>query len=86
MHGHFFYVLSSNVKTYVVTDILYILILFLAGNIFISYNTNLEECQHSGDEGFDENDTPGPRKRTPIYKIGTLHLTLTKKLKREFTL
>ena len=59
---------------------------FLTGNIFISYNTNLEECQHSGDEGFDENDTPGPRKRTPIYKIGTLHLTLTKKLKREFTL
>ena len=85
MHGHFFYVLSSNVKT-LVTDILYILLLFLTGNIFISYNTNLEECQHSGDEGFDENDTPGPRKRTPIYKIGTLHLTLTKKLKREFTL
>ena len=53
----------------------------MAGNIFISYNTNLEECQHSGDEGFDENDTPGPRKRAPIYKIGTLHLTLTKKLK-----
>ena len=55
----------------------------MAGNIFISYNTNLEECQHSGDEGFDENDTPGPRKRTPIYKIGTLHLTLTKKLKEQ---
>lgn len=46
------------------------------GNIFISYNTNLEECQHSGDEGFDENDTPGPRKRVPIYKIGDLgHVT-----------
>lgn len=43
---------------------------FLSGNIFISYNTNMEECQYSGDEGFDENDTSGPRKRTPIYKIG----------------
>ena len=30
----------------------------------------MEECQHSGDEGFDENDTPGPRKRMPVYKIG----------------
>ena len=30
----------------------------------------MEECQHSGDEGFDENDTPGPRKKIPIYKIG----------------
>ena len=45
-------------------------IFFLSGNIFISYNTNMEECQYSGDEGFDENDTSGPRKRTPIYKIG----------------
>jgi len=46
------------------------------GNIFISYNTNMEECQYSGDEGFDENDTSGPRKRTPIYKIGDLgHVT-----------
>lgn len=46
------------------------------GNIFISYNTSMEECQHSGDEGFDENDNPGPRKRTPIYKIGDLgHVT-----------
>lgn len=34
----------------------------------------MEECQHSGDEGFDENDTPGPRKRTPIYKIGKISL------------
>ena len=87
MHGHFFYVLSSNVKTWLQTLIfVHSLTFFWTGNIFISYNTNLEECQHSGDEGFDENDTPGPRKRTPIYKIGTLHLTLTKKLKREFTL
>ena len=45
-------------------------ILFLTGNIFISYNATMEECQHSGDEGFDENDTPGPRKRMPVYKIG----------------
>lgn len=36
----------------------------------------MEECQYSGDEGFDENDTPGPRKRMPIYKIGDLgHVT-----------
>lgn len=34
----------------------------------------MEECQYSGDEGFDENDTPGPRKRMPIYKIGRLHV------------
>lgn len=40
------------------------------GNIFISFSADVEECQHSGDEGFEENDTPGPRKRTPIYKIG----------------
>lgn len=46
------------------------------GNIFISYITNMEECQHSGDEGFDENDTPGPRKKIPTYKIGDLgHVT-----------
>ncbi|KAJ7309929.1 Mitosis inhibitor protein kinase wee1 [Desmophyllum pertusum] len=42
------------------------------GNIFISYSTDVDECHHSGDEGFDENDTPGPRKRTPLYKIGDL--------------
>lgn len=41
-----------------------------AGNIFISFSADVEECQHSGDEGFEENETPGPRKRTPIYKIG----------------
>lgn len=81
-----FFVLSSNQYKNLVTDVKFILILFLAENIFISYNTNLEECQHSGDEGFDENDTHGPRKRVPIYKIGTLHLTLTKKLKRQFSL
>lgn len=46
------------------------------GNIFISFSADVEECQHSGDEGFEENDTPGPRKRTPIYKIGDLgHVT-----------
>ncbi|KAL9984171.1 hypothetical protein ACROYT_G006438 [Oculina patagonica] len=46
------------------------------GNIFISYNTDVDECQNSGDEGFDENDTPGPRKRMPLYKIGDLgHVT-----------
>ena len=43
-----------------------------SGNIFISYNTDIDECHHSGDEGFDENDTPGPRKRMPLYKIGTI--------------
>lgn len=46
------------------------------GNIFISYSSGIDECNHSGDEGFDENDTPGPRKRTPLYKIGDLgHVT-----------
>ena len=45
-----------------------------SGNIFISYGRDLEECHHSGDEGFDENEGLGPRKRTPIYKIGKYHV------------
>ena len=51
------------------------MIFFFIGNIFISYNASMEECQHSGDEGFDENDTPGPRKRITIYKIGKNNIT-----------
>lgn len=45
---------------------------YFSGNIFISFNTDVDECHNSGDEGFDENETPGPRKRMPLYKIGTL--------------
>ena len=45
---------------------------YFSGNIFISFNTDVDECHNSGDEGFDENETPGPRKRMPLYKIGML--------------
>lgn len=51
----------------------YILPFFhFSGNIFITFNTDVDECHNSGDEGFDENETPGPRKRMPLYKIGIL--------------
>ena len=59
-------------------------IFFLSGNIFITYNTGIDECNHSGDEGFDENDTPGPRKRTPLYKIGTLGSAAYMIMKRNY--
>ena len=50
---------------------------YFSGNIFISFNTDVDECHNSGDEGFDENETPGPRKRMPLYKIGMLVLNFT---------
>lgn len=42
------------------------------GNIFISYSLGIDECNYSGDEGFDENDILGLRKRILFYKIGIL--------------